>query len=438
MKKHLFLIITIIVFALSSCEKTMEYDCNEVDQALIPFFSLESNSFNGVEIGLLNRCNEGVDDVASSNIKIENLHEKVYERNTSITPDISGIEEYIDYYSNSRKYRSDIVSYDIFDSYNGTLELAFIYDSFLQIDLFTKYYDSPIEGKLNDFELTSDYYKMRYYVNDDYLYFVQYHNDSGSQFTVTRIYFTMENQLIYDHLTYYKEGKSFNYEYTYYQEGIKGVQAKYRRYDDMKGMLNVREADFQSGYIEEFHVSNYINPMYKLHIINPNEMSIIEYVQELDKYELNKEIYRSDGFVYGERYDNYQEDKYDYRYNITQLDNWDYYFQNALYLNENELVDENSEVFVNTKIKLEGFINISQHFEYVYHSGYESSQLPNNLLFKGLSTNELGVLNRLNYPFVKNYFDELLNERKISEVELLDIWGEYVPEQFLDYIEKNK
>lgn len=438
MRKHLIITLSILIFLLTACTKKLEYECNLTDQAFIPFFGDEEYSFNGINIGSLNQCNDELDEVDTSNQMINTLYRRVDEKNLSIEPDISGIESYIDYYSNSRKYLDDLVSYNIFDTLNGTMELAFIYDTYLQIDLFVEYYKDPIEGDINDFELTNDFYKMQFYVNDDFLYFVQYHNEDGSQFTVTRIYFTPEDKMIYDNLTYYKEGKSYNYEYTYYQEGVKGVKAQYKEFDEKKGLLDIREANFSTGYIYEYHISNYINPMYKLHIIDPTSKTIIDYTQETNKYMLNKEIYDSNGFVYAERYDDYEEVQYDYRFNITHLTNWDYYFQNSLYLDESSLIDSNGEVFVNTKIKLDGFIDISQHFEYIYHSDKETYQLPNNLNFNGLTQVQQNVLNEISKESIDSYFIEILSSQDVKEIELLNIWKTYVPSELSEFIEENK
>lgn len=438
MKKYIFIVLVLLIVSLSSCSTKLEYECNVVDQTFIPFFGDHNYTIDGVQIGLLNQCNENVDSLDESSKKISVLYDKVSLKNTSIEPDISGIEAYINYYSNTRKYPEDLVSYNIFDSYNGTMELAFVYDGYLQLDVFVEYYDEPMEGELNDFNLTDEFYKMRYYVNDNYLYFVQYHNDDGSQFTVTRVYFTEEEHLLYDHLTYYKEGKSYNYEYTYYQEGVKGVQLKYRYFDQKKGMLDVRIADFATGDIMQFHLSNYINPMYRLQMIDPAKEMIFMYSQELDHYTLNKEIYDSNGFVYGERYDNKFPDKMDYRYNLRHLKNWEHYFQNNLYSNEVLIEDSNSEVFVNTRIKLEDYIDIAQHFEYVYHGNKEGRKLIDTLTFKGLTSKQNTALGSIDNEYIEGIFDEILRSSDLEEVELLDIWAQYIPVEFVEFIEENK
>lgn len=437
MRKLILLLSVIVVLSLTACKSKPEYECNIQDHAFIPFFSDENYQFNQIHLGLLNQCNSTLDGPEESQGKINNLYKKIDDKNLSIDPDISGIEAYIDYYSNSRRYPEDLVSYDIFNTYNGTMELAFIYEGYLQMDLFVDYYDKPIEGELNDFTLTKEFYKMRYYVNDDFLYFVQYHNDDGSQFTVTRIYFTSEDKLIYDYLTFYKEDKSYNYEYTYYEEGNKGVQAKYRYYDFKKGMLDIRVADFTTGYIEQYHMSNYINPMFKLQIVNPQKSIIIFYTKEQDKYSLNKEFYDNNGFIYGEYYENYNDIIHDYRYNLKHLKNWDYYFQNNLYYNQEKLTDPNSEVFVNTKIKLHGTMNIYQHFEYLYHSK-DGIELPNYLIFNGLSIEQKEMNNLIDEDYADKYFRELLDNQDIKDVELLNLWKTYVPIEFFTFIEKNR
>jgi hypothetical protein len=426
------------VFTLSSCKKELVYECNLIDNAFIPFFGEEDYTINNVNIGKLNQCNDELDTLETSQTKINNLYNKVDAKNISVDPDISAIEAYFEYYSNSRMYPEDLVNYDIIDTYIGTMELAFIYEGFLQIDLFVDHYDSPIEGELNDFNLSDDFYKMRYYVNENYLYFVQYHNADATQFTVSRIYFSLDDNLIFDHLTYFKEGKSYNYKYTYYQEGIRGVQVTYRKYDDKKGILDIKDADFINRTIEEYQISNYINPMFKAHIVDPVSKTVLHYSQEQDKYMLSKEIYDNEGFIYGETFDNYEIVKYDFRFNIAKLNNWDYYFQEALYKNEIAMFNTNDEVFVNTIIRRGDFLEIYQHFEYVYHSTSKSYTLPNNLEFIPLSIEQETVLNKINKSYIDQYFLDKIDSNDVKEVELLDIWSSFVPLEFYEFIEENK
>lgn len=438
MKKYIILLLLILLITLTGCRKELPYECNLEDNTFIPFFGDELFTLNNVNIGKLNVCNDELDTLESSQMKIQSLYQRVDEKNLSIDPDISGIEAYFDYYSNYRLYPENLVSYDAFDSYNGTMELAMIYEAFTQIKIFVDRYDDPLEGELNDFNTHEDFYKMRYYVTDNYLYFVQYHTPDGTQFTVTRIVFTDDNKMIFDHLTYFKEGKSFTYKYTYYQEGTYAVQASYRRYDDKKGMLDIKEADFKNQTLVEYYVSNYINPMYRYHEVNPVNQYIITYTQEVEDYIFSIELYDNNGFVYGETFDYYETPTASYRYNLKHIHNWDYYFQNELYIDEEAIDAKDSRVFVNTVINKGDFLIINQHIEYELYSVDGTLNTPAELNQTPLSNQQMSIRDNYNNEYVLNFFLDLLDNQEVKEVDLLDIWSTYVPKEFYEFIEGNK
>lgn len=152
----------------------------------------------------------------------------------------------------------------------------------------------------------------------------------------------------------------------------------------------------------------------------------------------NIELYDEDGFIYSEVYDNYESEKYYYRFNLKKMNNWDYYFQDALYKDNTEITNENYEVFVNSTIKKGDFLIINQHIEYLLHSSNSEKILSGNITATPLNSQQIAVLTRFTNQYVLEFFSELLNDKDVKDVELLFIWQDYVPKQFVDFIEKNK
>jgi hypothetical protein len=436
MKWFGFIQLVMVVVLLASCQKQeLEYPCNEVDQAFVPFFGSIDDTYNGIEIGKLNQCNETVDSLETSNQKLQALYDILEPKDDLINPDITAYAAYYDYNSNSRLYPEDIVSYDYLSAYLDTMELSFIYDAILQVESFILYYDDPVEGSLNDFKHSDDYYKLRFYMNDNYLYYVQYHNLGGSQFTVFRAYLNKEEKLIYDILTYYGDDANYTYKYTAYQEGVYGIQAKLREYESYRGILEVKQADFINKELLEYSLSNYASTIERLSLVN--EDGIVRYNQEVDGYHIETESYNDDGFQFGFTIDTLGEiETFDTRYNLSIVHGWDYYFQEGLYIDEQQVIFEDAEIFENSVIERNQFLTINQHFELILHD----SSIPKD---SGI----IPIMYTFGSPiaYVENirlsqeqFFFDLRNQVDLEDVNLIDIWKSLVPNEFYHFIIKNK
>ena len=426
--------ILILSFSLSACQKEeFEYPCNEVDQVFVPFFGDVLDTYNGIEIGKLNQCNEEIDTLEDSKTMISNLLANLEEKNNSINPDISALAAYYDYDSNSRLYPEDLVSYDFLDSYLGTMELTFIYDAILQIESFNLYYDDPLEGQVNEFIHHDEFYKLRYYVNEGYIYYVQYHNEGASQFTVVRITIDDNDSLIYDILTYYGDDANYTYKYTAYQEGVFGIQAKYREYEPLRGILEVKELDLREQILKEYSLSNYASELLKISWVSSEGIS--RYTKENDGFYLEVEKYLDYGFESGYIKDTREgKNIFDLKYNLQNLYGWDYYFQEGLY-KDDQLIDiGGNEVFENSVIERDEFLIINQHFEF-----YVGDEYPYGIGLDPIKSSTGGLFDyQHDTEILDTHFENLLDDHDLTEIKLIDVWKSLVPNDFYEFIRKNR
>ncbi len=448
MKKTIIILIFTLVLSLTACRKELEYPCNEQDEVFINFFGDLEYTISEVNIGKLNQCNNAVDTLESATNKIDNLKAKIEEKESMIHPDISAFQEYISYESNHRYYHDDLIHYDIFDTYSNTTELEYIAEVFMNVDIFTTYYDNPEEGKLNNVRNSDEFYKLRYYVNSDYLYYVQYHNESGSQFTVSRIYFDEFDKLYFDEVTYYGEDANYTYSYIAYEEGVGGLRADYKEYEKYRGILYIQQANFEENSYQEYYLSNYADHIFRYNNIDADNQQIIRYTEDPEGYFLSLSQYNDNGFVYGRVVDT-RNDLNDYRFNIEYLDGWDYYFQHGLYHDETLIEhDTPMEVVVRLGIgRIDGYLQAEQQFELVFDdpltitTGPQTNiDLPSELTFTEATISDLVRDMDDQYEYaIPSVLNSVLGGNDLDDrVELLEVWKKYVPEQFYLFVNANK